>query len=78
MTFQYKTIPYRETSIGSIDRVKHMPGGTQKTITRKFKKDRRKKRLDRRHSVREGVIVELSGNDSNRRKIKDRRRKKYN
>ena len=76
MTFQYKTIPYRETSIGTIDRVKHMPGDTQKTITRKFKKDRRKKKQDRRLSVREGVIVELSGED-NRRKRKDRRKNKY-
>ncbi len=76
MTFQYRTIPYRETTIGSVDRVKHMPGGTQKTITRKFKKDRRKNKRDRRQSVREGVIVELSGN-SDRRKKKDRRKKRY-
>ncbi len=76
MTFQYRTIPYRETSIGSVDRVKHMPGDTQKTITRKFKKDRRKKKQDRRLSVREGVIVELSG-ENNRRKRKDRRKKQY-
>ncbi|MCK5542611.1 MAG: hypothetical protein KAI40_07945 [Desulfobacterales bacterium] len=76
MTFQYKTIPYRETSIGSIDRVKHMPGDTQKTITRKFKKDRRKSKLDRRVSVREGVIVELSSED-NKRKKKDRRKNRY-
>jgi len=53
-----------------------MPGDTQKTITRKFKKDRRKKKQDRRLSVREGVIVELSGED-NRRKRKDRRKNKY-
>ena len=76
MTFQYRTIPYRETSIGSIDRVKHMPGDNQKTITRKFKKNRRKKKLDRRQSVREGVIVELSS-ENNRRKTKDRRRNRY-
>ncbi|MCP3898564.1 MAG: hypothetical protein GY707_02390 [Desulfobacteraceae bacterium] len=76
MTFQYRTIPYRETSIGSVDRVKHMPGDTQKTITRKFKKDRRKNKRDRRLSVREGVIVELSG-ENNRRKRKDRRKKQY-
>ena len=76
MTFQYRTIPYRETTIGSVDRVKHMPGDSQKTITRKFKKDRRKNKQDRRHSVREGVIVELSG-ENNRRKIKERRSKKY-
>ena len=76
MTFQYKTIPYRETVIGSVDRVKHMPGDTQKTITRKFKKDRRKKKRDRRLSVREGVIVELSG-ENNRRKRKDRRKNRY-
>ncbi|MCK5310788.1 MAG: hypothetical protein KAJ62_01685 [Desulfobacteraceae bacterium] len=76
MTFQYKTIPYRETSIGSVDRVKHMPGDSQKTITRKFKKDRRKNKRDRRDSVREGVIVELSS-DNNRRKTKDRRKNRY-
>ncbi|MCD4744492.1 MAG: hypothetical protein K8R67_18670 [Desulfobacteraceae bacterium] len=76
MTFQYKTIPYRETTIGSIDRVKHMPGDTQKTITRKFKKDRRKNKQDRRLSVRQGVIVELSG-ENNKRKNKDRRRRRY-
>ena len=76
MTFQYRTIPYRETSIGSVDRVKHMPGNSQKTITRKFKKDRRKKKHDRRESVRQGVIVELSG-VNNRRKNKDRRKNKY-
>ncbi|MCK5097237.1 MAG: hypothetical protein KAR45_04000 [Desulfobacteraceae bacterium] len=76
MTFHYRTIPYRETSIGSVDRVKHMPGDSQKTITRKFKKDRRKSKRDRRQSVREGVIVELSS-ENNRRKIKDRRKNKY-
>ncbi len=76
MTFQYRTIPYRETTIGSVDRVKHMPGDTQKTITRKFKKDRRKKKQDRRLSVREGVIVELSS-ENNRRKRKDRRKRRY-
>ena len=76
MTFQYKTIPYRETSIGSVDRVKHMPGDTQKTITRKFKKDKRKNKNDRRLSVRQGVIVELSG-EINRRKRKDRRKNRY-
>jgi hypothetical protein len=76
MTFQYRTIPYRETTIGSVDRVKHMPGNTQMTITRKFKRDRRKKKQDRRQGVREGVIVALSGvND--RRKIKDRRRNRF-
>ena len=76
MTFHYRTIPYRETSIGSVDRVKHMPDDSQTTITRRFKKDRRKNKRDRRDSVREGVIVELSS-ENNRRKIKDRRRKKY-
>jgi len=76
MTFQYITIPYRETSIGSIDRVKHMPRDGRKTITRKFKKDRRKNKQDRRRSVREGVFVELSG-ENNRRKVKDRRKKRY-
>ncbi len=76
MTFQYRTIPYRETTIGSVDRVKHMPGDTQKTITRKFKKDRRKNKHDRRLSVREGVIVELSG-ENNKRKRKDRRKRQY-
>ncbi len=76
MTFQYRTIPYRETTIGSVDRVKHMPGDTQKTITRKFKRDRRKNKQDRRLSVREGVIVELSG-ENNKRKRKDRRKRQY-
>ena len=76
MTFHYRTIPYRETSIGSVDRVKHMPGDSQKTITRKFKKDRRKNKSDRRQSVREGVIVELSS-ETNRRKAKDRRKNRY-
>jgi len=76
MTFQYRTIPYRETAIGSIDRVKHMPGDSQKTISRKFKKDRRKNKQDRRESVREGVIVELSS-ESNKRKSRDRRKTRY-
>ncbi|GEM_PF-6340780 len=39
----------------------------------KFKKDRRRRRFDRRRSVREGVIVSLSS-ISNRRQAGDRRR----
>ncbi len=45
----------------------------RKTVNRKFKNDKRKRKLDRRSSVRDGVIVNLSFK-GNRRKGTDRRK----
>ncbi len=74
MTFQYRTIPYVDNSVGSAERVKGLPDPPQKTVTRKFTKDRRKRKYDRRKSVRDGVVVALSCKND-RRRGGDRRKK---
>ncbi|WP_300457850.1 hypothetical protein [Desulfobacula sp.] len=73
MTFDYKIIPVRNKTIDSIDKINGFPG-KRKTVSRKLKRDRRKHKNDRRSSVRDGVIVDLSF-ESSRRKGTDRRRK---
>ncbi len=71
MTFDYKIIPYKNEAIDSASGIRGFPE-KRKTVTRRFKKDRRKKKVDRRKSIRDGVIVNLSFKND-RRRGKDRR-----
>jgi len=74
MTFQYKILPVKSNEIDSPYKIDGFVK-RKKTVTRKFKKDRRKKTNDRRSSVRHGVIVNLSSKaKSNRRRGTDRRK----
>ena len=72
MVFDYKIIPVR-TEI--LDATKEINGFSErrKTVSRRFKRDRRKQNKDRRSSIREGIIVSLSFK-ANRRRGTDRRR----
>lgn len=72
MTFDYKIIPVRNESIDSPRRIDGY-SDRKKTVTRRLRKDRRRQRADRRSSVRDGVIVNLSFK-GDRRKGGDRRR----
>lgn len=72
MTFDYKIIPVRDEAIDSPYKINGFPE-RRKTISRKLRRDRRKKRIDRRSSIRDGVIVSLSFK-SNKRKGTDRRK----
>ena len=77
MTFEYKTIPTRKKDIDSPYKVDGF-SKRKKTVIRKFKRDRRRKRIDRRSSIRDGVIVSLSTKaDSNRRIGVDRRKYQF-
>ena len=71
MTFDYKIIPVRDKTINSSYEIDGFPE-RRKTVTRRFRRDRRRKKTDRRSSIREGVIVTLSF-ENNRRKGTDRR-----
>jgi len=73
MTFDYKIIPVRTEIIDSPNEINGF-SERRKTVTRKFKRDRRKQDRDRRSSIRDGIIVSLSFN-ANRRKGTDRRRR---
>ncbi len=73
MTFEYKILPVQNKEIDSPYKINGF-SKRKKTITRKFKKDRRRHSNDRRSSVRNGVVVNLSFKaKSNRRKGSDRR-----
>jgi hypothetical protein len=72
MTFDYKIIPVQNETIGSPKKVKGF-SERRKTVSRKLKRDRRRHKADRRSGVREGVIVDLSFQNS-RRRGNDRRR----
>ncbi len=72
MTFDYKIIPVRTEIIDSPHEINGF-SERRKTVSRKFKRDRRKQDKDRRSSIREGIIVNLSFN-ANRRKGRDRRK----
>ncbi len=72
MTFDYKIIPVRYDDIDSLDKINGHPE-KRKYVSRRLKKDRRKYSTDRRSSVRDGVIVDLSYKN-NRRKGTDRRK----
>jgi hypothetical protein len=77
MTFEYKTIPVQKKEIDSSYKIDGF-SKRKKTVIRKFKKDRRKDRGDRRSSIREGIIVSLSSKKrSNRRKGADRRKYQF-
>ena len=71
MVFDYKILPIRNEDLEAPDPIRGF-SRRRSTVTRKLKRDRRKSPLDRRQSVRDGVIVSLSFK-SNRRKIRDRR-----
>jgi len=71
MTFDYKIIPVRDKTINSSYEINGF-SERRKTVTRRFKKDRRRHKADRRSSVRDGIIVSLSFKN-NRRKGTDRR-----
>ncbi len=71
MVFDYKIIPIRNEAVDSASEI-HGFLRRRKTVTRKQKRNRRKSAHDRRESIRDGVIVNLSF-QNNRRKIRDRR-----
>ena len=71
MTFDYKIIPVRNEEIDSPYEINGF-SERRRTVSRKFKRDRRKQKKDRRSSIRDGVIVSLSFR-ANRRKGIDRR-----
>ena len=71
MTFDYKIIPYKNEMLDSPSEIRGF-AEKRKTVTRRFKKDRRKMKADRRRSIRDGVIVNLSIKND-RRTGKDRR-----
>ncbi len=65
MTFDYKIIPYQKELVDAPSRIDGFPE-KRKTVTRRFRKDRRRKKYDRRKSIRDGVIVSLSFKDDRR------------
>ncbi|MEH0020129.1 MAG: hypothetical protein V6Z89_10770 [Desulfobacter sp.] len=73
MVFDYKTLPIDQELLESPRRIKGF-SERRRSVTRKFTRDRRKAKQDRRKSVRDGVIVSLSFKN-NRRKGGDRRRR---
>ncbi len=75
MTFDYKIIPVRNETIGSSHKIDGF-SERRKTVSRKVRRNRRKKLNDRRSSVRDGVIVDLSFKN-NRRKGIDRRTRRF-
>lgn len=72
MTFDYKIIPVQREAIDSPHEINGF-SERRKTVSRKFKRERRKQKKDRRSSIRDGVIVSLSF-QSNRRRGIDRRK----
>ncbi len=72
MTFDYKILPVQNKAVDSPQEIRGF-SERRKVFTRKFKRNRRKSLLDRRKSVRAGVIVVLSFK-RNRRKNRDRRK----
>jgi len=72
MTFEYKIIPVRNEAIDPPYKIKDF-SERRKTVSRKFKRDRRRHKSDRRSSIRNGVIVSLSF-QSNKRNGSDRRK----
>lgn len=72
MVFDYKIIPVQNERVDSPNAIRGF-SERKKTVTRRFKKDRRRSTTDRRSSVRDGVFVNLSFKN-NRRKGGDRRK----
>lgn len=70
MTFYYRVDP-----VNSLKQIDEFPE-KKKTVTRKLRKDRRKRKEDRRSSVRDGVIVNIS-TMPNRRRGPDRRKQTF-
>ncbi len=75
MTFDYKILPVRDEKIGSSHKLDGF-SERRKTVSRRPKRNRRKKINDRRSSIRDGVIVSLSFKN-NRRKGIDRRARQF-
>ncbi len=72
MTFDYKTLPVRNEKTAALIEVEKFLKSQAQLVTRSMRKDRRKKKYDRRESVRQGVIVTIS-TETNRRSGIDRR-----
>jgi len=72
MVFDYKILPLKKEALDSPYEIKGF-SERRKTVSRKFKRDRRRSKADRRKGVRDGVIVNLSCNKHDRRKGGDRR-----
>ena len=75
MTFDYKIIPVRTEIIDTPHEINGF-SEKRKIVSRKFKRDRRKKDKDRRSSIRDGIIVSLSFK-ANQRKGTDRRKSQF-
>ncbi len=73
MNILYKTIPFNDDTVPNTDRVGRLPGRGSAAYGKRRQKDRRKRKYDRRKSVRTGVIVSLSCRND-RRKGGDRRK----
>ena len=72
MVFDYKIVPVQSEWIDSPNAIRGF-SERRKTITRRFKKDRRRSKADRRSCVRDGVFVNFSFKND-RRRGGDRRR----
>lgn len=72
MVFDYKVLPVTSETIDSPSEIRGFIE-RRKNVTRRFKRERRKNKVDRRRSVRDGVFVSLSFKN-NRRRGGDRRR----
>ncbi len=72
MTFDYKTLPARNEKTAALIEVEKFLKYQTKHVTRSRRKEKKKKKYDRRESVRQGVIVTLS-TETNRRSGIDRR-----
>lgn len=75
MNILYKILPFNDDTVPNTDRVGRLPKKRTGTYLTKRQKDRRKRKYDRRQSVRTGVIVSLSY-QNDRRKGGDRRKNK--
>lgn len=76
MTFDYKIIPLEKEVLNSPHKIDGFPE-RRKAFLRRFRRDKRTHRIDRRGSVRDGVIVRLSfkgdrRNGTDRRKLQTR------
>lgn len=73
MNILYKTIPVTDDTVPNTDRIGRLPNQRNTAYSPKKRKERRRKKHDRRKSVRTGVIVSLSCKND-RRKGGDRRK----
>jgi len=73
MNILYKTIPVTDDTVPNTDRVGRLPSRKNTAYPSKKRRERRRRKHDRRLSVRTGVIVSLSYKND-RRKGGDRRK----